>query len=161
MSRYPQDCEPRKIGSKARQIVISSFNMEHWEFHEKTGNDYGIDIELELSEDNEWKNNRIEGQIKGTTSLKVSSNKQYISFSLNCYTIKYALNSPYSFVLFLVDVLNSVVYYLPIQEYFIVNNDLTDKLDSQSTINVHVPTTNIVNNQNDFDLQQIAKSRYI
>ena len=35
MSRYPQDCEPRKIGSKARQIVISSFNMEHWEFHKR------------------------------------------------------------------------------------------------------------------------------
>ena len=88
MSKYPQDCEPRKIESKARQTVINSFNMEHWEFHEKTGNDYGIDIELELSENNEWKNNKIEGQIKGTNNIKILRTNDCISFALKTYTIK-------------------------------------------------------------------------
>lgn len=57
-----------------------------------------------MSENNEWKNNKIEGQIKGTTNIKILKRKELISFSMNTNTIKYALNSPYSFVLFLVDV---------------------------------------------------------
>jgi len=50
---------------------------------------------------------------------------------------------------------------LPIQDYFIANPVLFDKLENNSqTINVHIPYDNIVCEE-DFDLQQIAKSVYI
>ena len=131
--------------------------MEHWKFHGRTGNDYGIDIEFELSENNEWENNKIEGQIKGTNSFKILSDNDFITFALKTYTIRYALNSPYSFVLFVVDVVIVKVYYLPIQEYFIYNKELILKIELQKTINVHIPLANIIDKSDDYDLQQIAK----
>lgn len=75
--------------------------------------------------------------------------------------INYALNAPGAFVLFYVDVENEVVYYLPIQDYFIANKTLFDKLDTwQERMNVHIPIDNILSDD-DFDLQEIAKSVYV
>ena len=66
-----------------------------------------------------------------------------------------------AFVIFYVDVEEETVYYLPLQDYFISKPELFDKLDNnKSQITVHVPCDNIVC-ENDFDLQQIAKSIYI
>ena len=60
-----------------------------------------------------------------------------------------------------VDVNNEITYYLPIQDYFISNNELYDVLNSdQEKLSVHIPADNILS-EDDFDLQQIAKSTYI
>jgi len=76
-------------------------------------------------------------------------------------TIRYGLGSSSAFVLFYVDNVNEIVYYLPIQEYFIANPKLFDKLDTeQKTMNVHIPIDNIVS-EDDYNLQQIAKSVYV
>lgn len=62
---------------------------------------------------------------------------------------------------FFVTVEDETVYYLPIQDYFIANPSMFDSLESNSkTVNVHIPCDNIVSD-NDFDLQQIAKSIYV
>jgi len=76
-------------------------------------------------------------------------------------TIMYGLGSSSAFVLFYVDNSNEIVYYLPIQDYFIANPNLFELLNSdQKTINVHIPLDNVVS-EDDFDLQQIAKSVYV
>ena len=62
---------------------------------------------------------------------------------------------------FYVDNSNEIVYYLPIQDYFIANPNLFELLNSdQKTINVHIPLDNVVS-EDDFDLRQIAKSVYV
>lgn len=128
MGDFPKDCNSRVIGSKARQCVHGAFDAEHWEYHEQTGNDHGIDCILELIEDSEYHNHKIEGQIKGTRVPKEIKDDCF-SFPFDVKTIYYGLSSSNAFVLFLVDVDNKIVYYLPIQEYFIAHPDLFDRIE--------------------------------
>ncbi len=156
---FPQDCEARKNGSEARGIVHYKISKDHWEYHEITGSDHGIDCSIELIENEKFINKKIEGQIKGTKSPNQLINKDCFSFPMETKTINYGLSSSAAFVLFYVDLANEIVYYLPIQDYFIANPSLFDKLE-QKTISLHIPCDNILN-KDDFDLQQIAKSVYV
>lgn len=61
----------------------------------------------------------------------------------------------------LADANTATVYYLPIQDYFIANSDEFDRLEkNKSKMTLYIPKDNIVNDE-DFDLQQIAKSVYV
>ena len=137
MPGLPKDCAARVISAEARKLVHYRFPSEHWEYHEETGRDVGRDCSIELVE------------------------SDVFSFAMEKKTINYGLSSPIAFVLFYVDVDHGIVYYLPIQDYFIANPELFDALESNTTtINVHIPIDNIVSNE-DFDLRQIAKSIYV
>ena len=161
MPKLPKDCSPRVIGTKARQLVHSSFNAERWEYHEITGTDHGLDCIIELVENEQWGNKKIEGQIKGTRKLQKLKNKNVFSFPLDVKTINYGLGSSVAFVIFLVDVDEERVYYLPLQDYFISDLSLFDRSESdQDKMNLHIPCDNIVSDD-DFELQQIAKSIYV
>ncbi len=161
MPKLPKDCPARVIGAEARKLVHYIFPSEHWEYREQTGNDNGVDCTVELIEQEKWTNRRLEGQIKGTRTPNKMKSESCFSFSLDVKTITYGLSSANAFVLFYVDVESEMVYYLPIQDYFISNPALFDRLkDDQSKINVHIPCDNLVSD-NDFELQQIAKSTYI
>lgn len=161
MPKLPKDCSSRVIGAKARQLVHSSFSAERWEYHESTGTDHGLDCIIELVENEVWGNKKIEGQIKGTRSLQKLKGKNTISFPMEVKTINYGLGSSVAFVLFLVDVDEERVYYLPLQDYFISDLSLFNRSESnQDKMSLHIPCDNIVSD-NDFELQQIAKSIYV
>lgn len=161
MGSLPKDCSARVIGAEARKIVHYVFPSEHWEYHELTGRDNGLDCIIELVENEEWSNKKIEGQIKGTRSPKLLSNGKEFSLEISVKTILYGLSSSCAFVIFFVDVENQLVYYLPIQDYFISRPELYKKLiGNSSSINVHIPCNNLVCDD-DFELIQIAKSVYV
>lgn len=161
MPKLPKDSTARQIGSKARQLVHMRFNAARWEFHEITGTDHGTDCLLELIDDNEFSNHEIKGQIKGSRNFNYISNRNFISYSLDIKTINYGLNSPEPFLLFCVDVDDEIVYYLPLQEYFIQHPVLFERLkNNTSTLAIHVPTDNTVG-EDDFELQEIAKESYV
>lgn len=161
MSNAPKDCEQRVIGSTARGIVHYKFPKKNWEYHEVTGSDHGIDCIIELIENEEYQNKKIEGQIKGSKNPKQLAKEACFSFSMEIKTIIYGLSSSSAYVLFFVDNSTENVYYLPIQDYFISNPQLFDTLETdQKTLNVHVPIDNIVS-ENDFELREIAKSVYV
>ena len=141
-------------------MVHSAFSADNWEYHEETGVDRGRDCTIELIENEEFHNHKIEGQIKGTTALRFINNHTNISFPMAVKNINYGLGCANAFLLLLADVNSGIVYYLPIQDYFIANPDFFDKLDSKSTLNLHVPVDNVVN-EDDNDLQEIAKSVYV
>lgn len=158
MPRMPIDTPQRKIASKACAIVHYILNADHWVYREETNIDIGRDCVLELSVDNCWNNDKIEGQIKGTKSIKELTNGDF-SFQIDTKTVNYAIRSGNSFVLFLVDVEKEFVYYVALQEYYIANGIPIDKLENQETISIHISKNNCLNNS-DYDLQEIAKSRY-
>lgn len=161
MPRLPQDCPARMIGARARQLVHYSFDVHHWEYHEYTGTDHGIDCVIELVENEQWHNKKIEGQIKGTRKPAYLQKGDVISFPIEIKTVNYGLGSSVAFVLFVVDVDEENVYYLPLQDYFIANPNEFERLEkNKETINIHIPTCNIVSD-NDFELQQISKSVYV
>ena len=160
MGTFPKDCSSRVIAAHARKMVHYIFPSEDWEYHEMTGCDNGMDCILELVEDEKWHNKKIEGQIKGTRSLRVLKNNE-ISISIDIKTILYGLSSLCAFVVFMVDVSKNEVYYLPIQDYFISQPALFDKIESdQKTMTLHIPLDNLVLN-NLFELKQLAKSVYL
>ncbi|MEE1076056.1 MAG: DUF4365 domain-containing protein [Acutalibacteraceae bacterium] len=161
MGKLPKDCNARVIGAEARKLVHYKFPSENWEYHELTGRDNGLDCTIELIENGEFTNKKIEGQIKGTKEPKLLKVKNVFSLEIDIKTILYGLSSPNAFVVFLVDVINEEVYYLPLQDFFISNISYFDKLENnKKTINIHIPCDNKVSEE-DFDLQQIAKSIYV
>ncbi len=161
MSKLPKDCSQRIIGAEARKLVHYQFSSERWEYHEETGLDHGRDCIIELVENEIFTNKKIEGQIKGTRNPKLLNDQKTYSFPLDIKTINYGLSSATAFVLFYVLVEEEMVLYLPIQDYFIADKTRFDRLEhNASTLNVHIPCDNILN-EDDFDLQEIAKSVYI
>ena len=161
MAKLPENCTERIIGAEARKIVHYKFPAEHWEYHEETGGDFGRDCIVELIENEQFVNKKIEGQIKGTRNPKKIDSGQFFTYPMDIKTINYGLSSSTAFVLFYVSVDDETVYYLPIQDYFIANPNLFDRLDkNEKTVNVHIPINNTVS-KDDFDLQQIAKSVYV
>ncbi len=159
MQRYPKDCEERRIGTKAKIIAFNSFNVDHWDPKELTGNDVGIDCIVELSENDEWHNKKLECQIKGTKKPNILKNGVELSYALEVKTINYALSSHVPFIFILVDVNKKISYYLPLQQYFIDNPKLIAKLTNKSTVNVHIDIDKQIN-EYDFDLQKLAHKAY-
>ena len=161
MTKLPKDISPRVIGSTARAIVHRGFNATNWEYREETGCDVGIDCSFDLIEHENWTGDKLFCQVKGTTKPKYICDNKYISVELKVSTLNYALSHAFSFVVLYVDINTDIIYYLPIQEYFIANKSLFYKLESgQDKISLHVPTDNIVSNDN-INLIEIAKSRYV
>lgn len=158
---FPKDNNTRKIASRARQLVHSKINVEHWEFKEETGNDVGRDCILELSEDNQWRNHKVEGQIKGTTVPKYILEDKYISFSLEAKTLNYAINSNIPFILFVVDINKEIVYYQCIQDYYHENKrEIDSKLGSgQESCSIRISIRSNLNFDDSY-LQTIAKKNY-
>lgn len=157
--KFPADSRSRRIGSKARAIVHYSLNSDRWEYHESTGIDVGIDCHIETPENNLWKNLIIDCQIKGTRKPTRCRN-DYLSFPLEVKAISYALSDCRPFVLFLVDVENEIVFYLPIQDYFIKNKELLDKLEQdQKTLSVHIPTNSTIELK-ETELLDLARCSY-
>lgn len=92
------------------------------------------------------------GEQKARSTQKLNG-KNVISFPMDVKTINYGLGSSVAFVLFLVDVDEKEVYYLPLQDYFISNVSLFNRSESnQDKMNLHIPCDNIVSD-NDFELQ--------
>ena len=158
--KLPKDCSARAISTRARSLVVYKLNAEKWEWHEQTGTDHGTDMVIELVENEDFVNKKIEAQIKGRTTITVLKNGE-ISFDLDVKTVNYALGSSNAFVLFLVDVTDEIVYYLPIQDYFIANKDKFKAAENnRTTVNVHISADNIVTNNTE-KLVDIAKSVYV
>ncbi len=142
---FPKDCPARKIGSKATRLVHYKFDPDFWDYKEVTGNDYGLDCVIEYSDDNNWKNDKIECQIKGSANISFVSNNTMVSFSLNVKTLSYALKSFNSFMLFVVNVITEDIYYMCIQEYYENNKDkIHSKIKNQKSITINIPVENVI-----------------
>lgn len=160
--KFPKDSSARKIGSAARAIVPATLNTNHWEFHEYTGQDVGCDLVIELIENNEFKNKKIECQIKGTKKLKIIESGTYVSYDFPIKTANYALNGYVPFVLFVVDVENKNVYWLSIKDYASTNLEFSEKLrKNRISVAVNIPITNIFTMENDSELCELAKNGHL
>ena len=144
---YPKDSEARRIGSRGRQIVHSIFNVERWEYHEITGNDYGVDACIEYCNNGEFRNEKFDCQIKATGKIKILKNNNISFNSFPVITYNYAKNGRTPFVFLLVDIEMFKVYY-----FFINNFDVKkENYNSQKTITINIPQNNCINdNEKEF-----------
>ena len=157
--RKPRDCSPRIVSNRARSIVPYRLNSSTWEWHEQTGTDHGTDMILELVEDGLYSNRKVEVQIKGTQNLELI-NDNLIVYDFDVKTVNYALGTANAFVLFLVDIVEEVVYYLAIQEYFMRNPQKMNAAKSNnSSVRIQIPVTNTIN-ENTVELCELARRTY-
>ena len=161
----PKEQNGDKIGRGGMSLVHYSFNYEHWEFRQETGLDRGKDCSLEyIDENNEWNNSIICAQVKATKSSDTYElkSKDVFSYPLETKTLNYALRSNNAFLLLFCDLTEEIVYYLPLQDYFIENESEHEKLISNNnkTLNIHIPKTNIVRRDSDEELIELANSSY-
>lgn len=159
---FPQDSPQRKIGTRARALVPSKLNADHWDYHEQTGSDVGCDLILELSENDNFINKKIECQIKGTATPKMVGNGQFISFDFPVITANYALNGYCPFVLFVVDIKKEVVYWQSIKDYAEKQADFKARAkNNKESVSVRIPITNILSVENDSQLCDLARRGYL
>lgn len=161
----PQEVDMEKTGRGGMALVHYVFNYDHWEFRQETGTDKGRDCAFEyIDEKNTWHNALIRGQVKGTKTLDSYRLKKEkcISYKLDRKTINYALRSKEAFLLFLCDLVDEKVYYLPIQDYFIDNESEYDTLVKKDSggMMLHIPIKNVVTRDDDSALIELTRFSY-
>ena len=141
MSGNPKSNEVT-AGTERRAVALVHYklNSDNWIFRLETGNDEGRDCVIELVQNGECHNRKIEGQIKGRTIPKFVDKNKYIALSIDVKTVKYALGTSTAFVLFVADINpeNEKVYYECVQDYCISNPSIFNKLDDQKTVTIRV-----------------------
>ena len=137
--KYPKDSPSRKIASAGRAIVHSSFDSNKWDYKEVTGNDFGIDAIIEYSNNDEFRNEKFECQIKATNNISIIRKGNIIAFNkFPVITLNYALNSRLPFFFLLVDVNKKYVYFVQLNEYVAFK----ENYNTQSFITIHIPLEN-------------------
>lgn len=152
-----------KTGRGGMALIHYTLNPDHWEFRLETGADKGRDCAFEyIDENSEWHNGIIRCQVKGTKTpetYKISSGD--FSYPIEKKTINYALRSRDAFILFLCDLVNEKVYYLPIQDYFIKNPEEYKRLEKDTkNMNLHIPVKNVVTRTEDAAIVLLANKAY-
>lgn len=161
----PQEVDMEKVGRGGIALVHFTFSYDHWEFRLEIGADKGRDCTFEyIDEDNRWPNARIECQVKGTKKLESYKlkNENCFSYYIERKTINYALRSNNAFILLLGDLVHNKVYYLSIQDYFIEDESRYETLESKNDggMMLHIPIENMVTNDDDSALVELAKCTY-
>ena len=97
-------------------------------------------------------------QIKSTEHIIKS--KKSVSFDLKVITAAYAISSAQPFVLFVVDLIADVIYYICLQDFFIDNPaSLKAVGNNKSKVRIKIPLDYIVTRET-IGLQEVAKSQY-
>lgn len=155
--RYPQDTIEKLKERESFQIFFSLIDVKTWEYIGSDHNDHGVDYSFEYIEEKQYKGYRILAQLKSSNQdLKINNNK--ICFDFPVKTANYAVTCAQPFIFFFVDLKNRMVYYLPIQDYFIANPSKMEKLEKNTeSIRLFIPLENTIDNEN---LKEVAKAQY-
>lgn len=155
---YPQDTEEFQKERKSYQTLFSNFDMNQWAPNGSDNTDHGMDYGFEYIEDMKYKGYRILSQIKSTESLHKQNN--LCIFDLKVATAAYAINCSQPFVLFLVDLVTDITYYICLQDFFINNPDKIQAVENNgSTVRIKIPDDKILTRTNE-ELKEIAKRQF-
>ena len=154
---FPKDSPQARTGARAEAILHYTLDSNRWNYRQETGPDVGRDCTLELIEDGEYRNHKIEGQIKGTESIETYRLKTgAVSFPLKTITASYAINSPVPFALFLVDNVSETVYFVELHAAVAQQKISREALETQDTVNIKLNPESTIRQAED-SLVEIAK----
>jgi hypothetical protein len=135
-----------EIDTAARRRVPSA--LPHaWEHREKTGRDYGVDLEVELFDSGDATGTFLLFQVKGTTADLGDSGAE-IPFDLEVKTLKYAelFVAPFVLALSPVNVDPPRFFFLWLQEYVrvVLDADNPGWRDNKRSVRVKIPRRNLM-----------------
>jgi hypothetical protein len=128
-------------------------------------NDYGYDLSLytydySKGEDGEYENEVIWIQLKATDNLVVRADEQTFVHRLRREHTNLWRDSLLPVILVVYDARNEMAYWLDVQEF--LASDQGRLLEGQASITVHIPMTNVVNEDaiEQFRRMKNERSRY-
>lgn len=138
---------PKQIGRSAGRIFQSVMPVD-WAYRpQEDQEDYGVDAEIELIEENEKATGFIfKAQIKGQERVSIINNGQAVSFSLSTERLSYYMSQlDFPIILVVVDVTTKIVYWCTLQD----NQELNDRLamslgERKKTITIYIPSENVL-----------------
>lgn len=150
--------EQHIIDSEA-QLILKSFIPSSWVLREQD-QDYGIDSEIEVFNNNLSTGIIFKVQLKGSRGFKLINQDTTISFQISVEHVKYYLDEitiPTFFVL--VDITSKEIFWANL----LLDVDLKEKFNQKSETNdeflqLHIPVLNILN-KTDIFLEEYLKSQ--
>jgi len=124
--------------------------------------DFGIDYSIQLKSTENYVNYSFYLQLKGTTVPKYNVDRSLISYDFDVSTLNYYSQQEPLVMVAVVDlqekeddVSNCLIYYFGLEEDWFEKNK--DKLESQKTISVQIPTENLLDSS--LDIYEFYKKR--
>lgn len=141
----------KEIGRRAGRVFEFCL-PDNWLFRsQEDQEDYGIDGEVEITTSEDKATGFIfKAQIKGQEQVSLIEDGRKISFSLSLERLQYYMsNVEIAIILFVVDVTNETVYWNSLQDDDQLRSQMQKALvKGQNTINVHLPSINILKRNN-------------
>jgi hypothetical protein len=133
-----------EVDTQARKIVPLVLPRE-WEYREKTGRDYGIDLEAEIFEDQKPTGQILMFQIKGTEKT-IEFRDGLAAFDVPTKTLMYSECFVTPILLAICPVNNSkhIFYYIWLQDYIKTVLDFDNKNWRENTFTTREPLINAV-----------------
>ncbi|HCK65710.1 MAG TPA: hypothetical protein DHW49_05545, partial [Anaerolineae bacterium] len=110
---------------------------------EEIKNDYGVDLELEIVENEEVTGAHFLIQLKSSNSLVINK-KGFISHSCKTSTLQYFLERPELFIYLVYDSINDIGYWIWIQDF--LRAQPSPDWKKQQTFTIKIPKDNVLNN---------------
>ena len=149
MKNLPKDSRSQEIGRLAARALGGKLPKSWIETPLAGDTDFGIDYTIQLKSIEDYVNYSFYLQLKGTTVPTYNTDKEFISHDFDVSTLNnYHQQEPLVMVA-IVDLSENednlsdcpIYYFWLEEEWFVVNKD---KLETQKTIAVRIPTTNIL-----------------
>ena len=146
--------EAQKIGARGAKWLISRIEDHPNWLSRAMGEDFGVDIEAELTKDG-VRGEVIRIQVK--TSVKVKRNDGHIRLKINRKYLEIADASRYPVVVVLVDLNASEAWYLWLQDWLMKRRGAVRFSSKKKSWTEWVPETKTIGGGLDDELQQIAR----
>ncbi|MCB8768678.1 DUF4365 domain-containing protein [Acinetobacter soli] len=149
MRNLPKDSRSQEIGRLAARALGGKLPKSWIETQLAGDTDFGIDYTIQLKSTDDYVNYSFYLQLKGTTVPSYNTDKTFISHDFDVSTLNNYYQQEPLVMVAIVDLSEnednlsdcSIYYFWLEEEWFAANKD---KLETQKTIAVRIPTTNIL-----------------
>ena len=162
MGSFPKDGRSQEIGRLAARALASKLPKSWIETPMAGDTDFGIDYSIQLKSTENYVNYSFYLQLKGTTVPKYNVDRSLISYDFDVSALNYYSQQEPLVMVAVVDLQekeddlsNCLIYYFWLKEDWFEKNK--DKLESQKTISVQIPTENLLDSS--LDIYEFYKKR--
>ncbi|WP_299186151.1 DUF4365 domain-containing protein [uncultured Psychrobacter sp.] len=162
MTNLPEEGDSQRIGRLAKKALTNHMPLDWIEKEQDGDSDYGIDYLIQLKNDSSQVEFSFYLQLKGTMSPTYNKTHTSISYDFKTTTLAYYHRQEPLVMVAVVDIRDEKKFYECPIYYFWLDEKWFDenakKLDSQKTISINIPTTNLLNQ--DLDIYSFYANRF-
>lgn len=162
MTNLPEEGDSQRIGRLAKKALTNHMPLDWIEKEQDGDSDFGIDYLIQLKNDSSQVEFSFYLQLKGTMSPTYNKTHTSISYDFKTTTLAYYHRQEPLVMVAVVDIRDEKKFYECPIYYFWLDEKWFDenakKLDSQKTISINIPITNLLNQ--DLDIYSFYANRF-